>query len=246
MLKRRISFISLILMVVLLSGACSLFNNTQGLSDEEKYEIAIQDAFIAEEDEICNTLIAINDTNTYISWSGTGSDKKVLVVTWTKYPDSYPEDSTITTTWSEIWVTVVPEMEDWFLANYSSGSDYVDRTEELLGLPRDKGYTHFIEIWVNPTDLWRPSPDNEITDNAAQLDFPADIDSTYQVWYNDNIIYSYFPQRYPWTRLGYTYDWGSSTTEIGLSEFVIKKNSQIIVYEVCDNESFFEDIFGEE
>jgi hypothetical protein len=52
--------------------------------------------------------------------------------------------------------------------------------------------------------------------------------------------------RYPWTRLGYTYDWGSSITEIGLSEFVIKKNSQIIVHEVYDNESYFEGIFGEE
>jgi len=81
-------------------------------------------------------------------------------------------------------------------------------------------------------------PDNEITDNSAQLTFPADIDSSYQVWYEDNIIYSYFPMRYPWTRLGYTYDWGSPTTEIGLSEFVIKKNSQIIVCEVCDNAAY--------
>jgi len=246
MQKRIFTILSLSISCLLLFSSCDLFNNTQELSDEEKYEIAIQDAIIAEEDEICNTLIAINDTNTYLNWNGTGDDKKVLVVTWTKYPDSYPEDSTITNTWGEIWVTVVPEMEDWFLANYSSGTDYVDRTEELLGLPRDKRYTHFIEMWVNPSDLWRPSPDNEITDNSAQLDFPTGVDSTYQVWYNENIIYSYFPMRYPWTRLGYTYDWGSSITEIGLSEFVIKKNSQIIVHEVYDNESYFEGIFGEE
>jgi len=144
MIKRSFTISSLLLSCLLLFSSCDLFNNTPQLSDEEKYEIAIQDAMIAEEDEICNTLIAINDTNTYIIWSGTGDDKKVLVVTWTKYPDSYPKDSTVTTTWGEIWVTVVPEMEDWFLANYSSGSDYVDRTEELLGLPRDKRIHPFL------------------------------------------------------------------------------------------------------
>jgi hypothetical protein len=235
---------SLMLLLLMLFSSCDLFNNTPQLSDEEKYELAIQDAMIAEEDEICIDLIAITDTNSYIIWSGTENDKKVLVVTWTKYPESYPENDTISNTWGEIWVTVVPEMEDWFLANYSTGSNYVTRTEELLGLPRDKGYTYFVEMWVDPDDLWRPSPDNEITDTSADLDIPTDIDSTYQVWYNENIIYSYFPMRYPWTRLGYTYDWGSSTTEIGLSEFVIKKNSQIIVYKVYDNESYFENIFN--
>ncbi len=246
MRKIHITILSLMLVLLAVFCSCDLFNNPPILSDEEKYEIAIQDAMIAEENEICSTLIAINDTNTYITWNGTGIDKKVLVLTWTKYPDSYPEDDTITSTWGEIWVTVVPEMEDWFMENYSSDTNYVARSEELLGLPRDKGYTYFVEMWVNPADLWRPSPDNDIMDNVAQLDFPADVDSSYQAWYNDNIIYSYFPMRYPWTRLGYTYDWGSPTTEIGLSEFVIKKNSRIIVYKVYDNTAFFENIFNSE
>ena len=41
------------------------------------------------------------------------------------------------------------------------------------------------------------------------------------------------------------HDWGSLKTEIGLSEFVIKKNLQIIVHEVCDNENFFDGIFND-
>lgn len=239
MRKTYIILLGFMLSCLFILSSCETWK-INAKSDAEKYELAIQDAMIAEENEISNHLIAITDTNSYIIWNETCNDKKVLVVTWTKYPDSYPQDSTITNTWGEIWVTVVPEMEDWFLENYSSEKDYIYRTEELLGLPRDKGYTHFIEMWVNPDDLWRPSPDNEITDNSAELEIPVDIDSTYLAWYNENITYSYTPPRYPWTRLGYTYDWGSLTSEIGLSEFIIKNNSEIIIQKVYDNESYFE------
>lgn len=243
MFKKNKLFLSLIFALLMLFTACTVLSNSQYLSDKNKYELAIQDAIIAEDNEISNTLIAINDTNNYIIWNETENDKKVLAVTWTKYTDSYPVDSSIINSWGEIWVTIVPEMEDWFKNNYQTGKNYINRTEELLGLPREKEYTHFIEIWVDPADLWRPSPDNEITDNSAELEIPADIDSTYLAWYNENIAYSYTPARYPWTRLGYTYDWGSLTSEIGLSEFIIKKNSQIVVNKVYDNEEYFEMIF---
>ncbi len=252
---KKINFTILIVFIsgLLLFNSCAkdtekgpLSQTTQAPvnSDDERYKHAIEDAMIAEPGEICNKLIAINDSNTYLTWSGTVNDKKVLVVTWTKYPGSYPEGATITTSWGEVWVTVVPEIEDWFKNNYSSGSNYVFRAEELLGLPKNKGYTHFAELWVNPADLFRPSPDNEVTDNVAQLDFPPNADSTYKVWFNNNIIYSYYPMRFPWTRLGYTYDWGNSTSEIGLSEFVIKNNSQVTVFKVYDNATFFNNIFS--
>ena len=235
----RLYTLTSIITLLLLVSACNSFNNFQARIDIKKYNNAIEDAIIAEENEICTSLIAINDSNTYIHWSDTSENKQVLVVTWTKYSDSYPLDSTISNSWGEIWVTIVPEMEDWFIANYQSGKNYIKRTEELLGLPRDKGYTHFVEMWVDPADLWRPSPDNEITDSSAELDIPANIDSSYLAWYEANITYSYTPARYPWTRLGYTYDWGNSESDIGLSEFVIKKNSQITVHKIYDSESYF-------
>jgi len=235
---------------VIFAGSLFLFNSCEkddlntddDISIEEKYENAIKDAMIAEQSEISNKLIAINDTNSYITRTGIGTNTKILVLTWTKYPGSFPEDSTITNTWGEIWVTVVPELEDWFESNYTSGSDFILRAEQLLGLPENKGYTSFVELWVKPEDLLRPTPDNEITDNFAQLDFPANVDSNYKVWFNDNIIYSYYPMRYPWTRLGYTYDWGNSKSEIGLSEFIIRKNSQITVHDVSDNATYFNSI----
>ncbi len=242
MRKRYTTAIIIFISCLILFNACEK-EKILVISDEVKYQNAINDAMIADQNEISNQLIAITENNSYLTWNGTENDKKVLVVTWTKHPNRFPENFTGTNTWGEIWVTVVPEIEDWFKTNYSSKSDVVFRAEQLIGLPKNSAYTHFVELWVKPTDLWRPSPDNEVTDNSAQLDFPVSIDSSYQTWYNDNIIYSYYPKRYPWTRLGYTYDWGSETSEIGLSEFVIKKNAQITVNKVSDNKAFFNTVF---
>lgn len=100
-------------------------------------------------------------------------------------------------------------------------------------MPDVEGNFYFAEIWVKPDDLFRPTPDAEITDQIAELTFPDGTDELYKAWFNNNIIYSYYPEpteiAYPWTRLGYTYDWGNSDSEIGLSEFVIRKNSKVVV-----------------
>jgi hypothetical protein len=43
---------------------------------------------------------------------------------------------------------------------------------------------------------------------------------------------------YPWTQLGYTYDWGSSN-HMGLSEYVIRKGSTVGVAGVWDPLAYF-------
>ncbi|MEI6577216.1 MAG: hypothetical protein WCO63_13650 [Bacteroidota bacterium] len=235
--------ISLVSILLTLSSCKKNNDPAPVIPDDIKYTNAIKDAMVAEESEISHNLIAINDSNNYLSWTGTGTDKKVLVVTWTKYPGSFPVGTTITNSWGTIWVTVVPEIKDWYKKhNYPAGTDFILRTEQLMGLSKNRGYTHFAELWVKPQDLYRPSPDNEITDNTAQLNFPPGVDSAYKAWFNGNIIYSYYPMSFPWTRLGYTYDWCGCGTEIGMSEFVIKQNSQLTVNRLTDNATFFSEI----
>jgi hypothetical protein len=43
---------------------------------------------------------------------------------------------------------------------------------------------------------------------------------------------SYGAMGYPWTQLGYTYDWGGDGDEVGLSEFVVRKGSEVVVKDV--------------
>jgi hypothetical protein len=223
---------SLALAAVLLGSGCTSKSNPVGSQPiftlDELYEAAILDAVVADSSEICSTLVAIIPSNTSLTWRGTGDSARVLVETWTKYISSYPVGDTVDLVWGETWVTVPYEFKQWCKAHHPD-PDSALRIAQLLGLPANKGYTHFAELWVRPGDLFRPAPDCESTDNTAGLSLPADADSSYVSWYEGNILYSYFPLRFPWTRLGYTYDWGNPQSEVGLSEFVIRANSRVIV-----------------
>jgi hypothetical protein len=198
---------------------------------EQRYVAAVEDAMIAKESEVATNLTPITKDNSNLIWQGEGENATVLVVTWTKYPNSYPVGQNITTTWGDTWVTVVPEIQAFFKNNGASDTNYTLRTAQLLGLPANTTYTYFVELWVKPDQLFRPTPDNEITDSTAMLTFPDNATAEYKDWFNSNIISSYYPMKYPWTRLGYTYDWGDSTP-VGLSEFVLIKNATVTVESV--------------
>jgi hypothetical protein len=153
------------------------------------------------------------------------------------------------------WVTVVPEIKNFF----GNVLPQPLRIAQLLGLPPEyavKGNPseakYMLELWVSPKDLFRPCPDTEISDTTCETGFPADmfrmldlsnkvrategtdygVFKTYSSWFNNRTrnIYTMGSSPYPWTRLGYTYDWGSSN-HTGLSEFVLharKENGSTI------------------
>ncbi len=139
------------------------------------------------------------------------------------------------------WVTMVPEIKNFFRMNQPEPL----RIAQLLGLPPEAGtvgdpdaYSYMLEIWVSPQDLFRPCPDPEIWDSACGTELlenqsmPDKIRATagpdygmfmtYPDWFNNQARYSYTldSSPYPWTRLGYTYDWGSNNP-VGLSEFIV-------------------------
>src|ERR1039457_1922223 len=226
-IKRNLIIFILLLLITfnLTSGQDHFQPNDNTLA--KNYEEAVLDAMVAEQSEICSTLIAIKPDNNYL----TRSNGYVLVVSWTKDCAAFPVGDTISI--GETWVTAVPELKDWYKKNPVSPDKITLRTEQLLGMPIDIEDSCFVEIWAKPDDLFRPAYDNEIVNKASGLNFPENVSSDYVKWFNNNIIVSYYPpngsDKYPWTRLGYTYDWGNPSSKIGLSEFVIKKNSKVII-----------------
>jgi len=143
------------------------------------------------------------------------------------------------------WVTVVPEIRNFFGVTRPEPL----RIAQLLGLPPEAAvagapgeYKYMLEMWVSPQDLFRPCPDTEISDTVCETSFPTDsfrmldldnkvratagpeygVFKTYSSWFGNQARYSYTmgASPYPWTRLGYTYDWGSGN-HVGLSEFIL-------------------------
>lgn len=223
-----------IVFILFISWSCS--DNSNSAIDQSSldalYEQACEDVKTIEEDEIFDNLIAVTDSNNYLVFEGEGSEQRVLALTWTKY-DTYNgnEGDTIETWWGKTWVTLVPELKDFFEYTNLSEDELNLRLEQLLGLPYNNGNLYFAELWVKPEDLLRPSYDNEIDDSAVELSFPENSDEDYIIWFYENMISSYYSDfQYPWTRLGYTYDWNNPETEVGLSEFLIKENSKVIVH----------------
>jgi LysM repeat protein len=195
----------------------------------QAYDAAVRDAEVAEPSEISRDLTAIVESNDKLQWEGQPGSKRVLLATWTSfagYNDLVGKSYTVPEG-REIWFTASPVVRDFCSAYQKSnpGADLTLRLRQLLGLPPDDPKTIFVEMWVNPSDVFRPSPDPEITDHEAELDFPnssrSSVSQAHMDWINNLKQKSYGPKGYPWTRLGYTYDWGNPNSEVGPSEFVI-------------------------
>lgn len=205
---------------------------------EEAYSCAVKDAEIAESEEIVYDLIPITMKNNYLTWNDSGN---VLMISWTSW-DGYDESvGQSVELGREVWVTAVPELQD-FCSRYdpNDAQEITLRLEQVLGLPPDNGKTKFVEMWVNPQDMFRPSPDPEITDQSAELEFRKNVDKEHKIWIEKLATESYGKDGYPWTRLGYTYDWGNLESEVGISEFVIKGGSDVIINSVIDTLDYCE------
>ena len=69
----------------------------------------------------------------------------------------------------------------------------------------------------------------------------------YKKWFENNKLQAYKADRkLPWTRLGYTYDWGDEKhhedkkrhEDRGLSEFILKKGASIIIHRVIRGDKY--------
>jgi hypothetical protein len=150
------------------------------------------------------------------------------VVTWTRYP--YKPGETVLQ--KDVWVTLIPEVQE-ICQKYPPG-ELILRLQQLIGLPPvppDKAYTHFAVLRVHAGDVFRPCADpNPATEGPCPNTLPADVSQDYLRWFAGNMLSSYqVPNGYPWTRLGYTYNWDPAGSRFGVSEFVVCKGARICV-----------------
>ncbi|MBN1403407.1 MAG: hypothetical protein JW942_02925 [Opitutales bacterium] len=207
------------------------------------YFLAIIDARVAEADEISHNLSPVTYYNPDLVWNEAAD--MVKCVSWmpATYISSYTVGEQMTLNW-ETWITLCPQVQDFAQAHTLEEEQMLLRVKQLLGLRPDKQYAYWVEFWVRPQDLYRPSADPSPTDCEAELDFPSSAEVTvsesYKSWFENNANNSYQLTRYgfPWTRLGYTYNWGNRDSEVGLSEFVIRPGSTVSVASIYTNSDY--------
>ncbi|MEM9542930.1 MAG: hypothetical protein AAGA60_25985 [Cyanobacteria bacterium P01_E01_bin.42] len=199
---------------------------------------AVQDASVAEESEMSRDLWAITPENPDILWQDDETKDKVLLVTWTSwdgYDDLEGSDMELS---RDVWTTIVPQTRQFCQALALDPQSKSLRLEQFLGLPSYNGKTKFVELWAKPEDVFRPCPDAEINDRQCDLEFRDSVDPQHKDWILNLESSSYGEGGYPWTRLGYTYDWGNLDTEVGGSEYVIKSGATVGVEFVTTTEDY--------
>lgn len=201
------------------------------------FEKAIIDAQNPTPQKINTNLRPINDNATLLDTLING-ERYIQVVSWKSHPSNYPNKGIDSTQGYDIWVTLAPVIKNRCNDIFKTEKDPDLRLRQLLGLQPFTPETFFLELWVRPDDLYRPCPDNEINDTACELNIPNTVTADYRAWfnhiravqYNDCTDTDFNEYGYPWTQLGYTYDWSpDNLSHIGLSEFVIRRDRYIYV-----------------
>lgn len=196
-------------------------------------------------------LTKISTENPNLKWKEIGGEQYVLVSSWkadAKYYKNDAQSGFYNTGKYPIWVTAAPELQQRLAEQqrkYKNVKSLDKRLKQLLGLPPNADKKVFVEFWVRPQDLIRPCVDTDVTDNTCELFLPngASPDCENLVWLADQARASFADstlyRRYPFTQLGYTYDWKrNNKRHEGLSEFVIGKNKNIVVEGVYETAQY--------
>jgi hypothetical protein len=238
------------LLLGLLMAACSKDDNntTPVASSDQLYASAIADATVADSSEMVDSLWSLTANTAGVQWKTIDGQQYVLMATFMRYPSSYPEGQTISNTWGEAWLFIPGQMKSRIGASFNAKSDTIMRICELLGLPpvNANSNTHISQVWVPVSALYRPAGNPDVTTKTAGPVLISSVTADYTTWFNNYIIYAYYHPltsgtdfHYPWTRLGYTYDWAPGSKHVGLSEYVLPKASTMVVEKTSTAADFF-------
>jgi hypothetical protein len=144
-----------------------------------------------------------------------------------------------------LWVTQVPEVQE--ICQTFSG-DLALRLHQLFGLHPARKFDHFVVMTVKAADIFRPTANPDPTTtlpcsypvpaNCGEA-FAEPVAETHLRWFANQMLSSYVISEsslidvgYPWTRLGYTYDWKPGGNKYGASEYVVRPSSVVTVTDV--------------
>jgi len=194
---------------------------------------AIEDAKQPLAEEVVSDLWALSPNNPQIKWRENNGKIEYLMSSWRYVANpavDWPVGAKKQLTY-QTWFTAVPQVKE-FCQKYQATEppipDNIElslRLQQYLGLVLNKysSKTHFVEMWVKAEDLIRPCIDQEINDTSCHLlPLPVPDNSPVIKAIYTNSYSNAKKEYYPWSGLGYTYDWGNpQKPHVGPSEFII-------------------------
>jgi hypothetical protein len=232
----------------------------------EGYCRALAEAKYPHQSRVSPNLVPIVEATRGLSWQ----NGDVLMVNWSKsaYFNEGMVGKPYTTSFGPMWLTASPFLQHFCQGLHLSGDELTLRLAQRLGLPPNSQNDVFVGVWVKPASFFRPCADPEITDGECEVNLTMgspSVDGTcpwassfagqtskqfvavaesHLSWMCSNWTSTYTndpAKSYPWTALGYTYDWGTlgkSHGYVGESEFVLPKNGTVTIAFVTPNNTY--------
>jgi len=221
---------------LLVLGGCAASSPLTGLPGPPSelpaaYVFSIYDAAVFEASEVQPLPSITDDTLTVVSWISA------------RYAGSYPVG--VDTTYAfEIWVTVAPQVQD-ACRGFDQDPDALRlRLQQYLGLPPSDGDRVFGTFRVARADLFRACTDPSLETTACSETVPPGVSDAHMAWVAGQMLGSYTVAPtaagtgYPWTRMGYTYDWNPASPEVGAYEYVIAPGGALRVLDIAPTSAY--------
>jgi hypothetical protein len=218
-------------------------NSATAPFDRQHFLAAMRDAAVPGPADVDTHLFALSDANRQLIWRTDSGRRQVAVTSvmtrdvYTKY---YARGSGTTPPAplyglkanAMVWVTLAPELRRWCrryarrLARAGARNParrVRRRVAQRLGLDPRVRYARVVEMWVDPANVFRPCPDPGVADRSCELrltDAQVKGIDDYAAFFTWLYYTSYSATGAPWTRLGYTYDWGGHG-KFGASEYIL-------------------------
>ena len=139
----------------------------------------------------------------------------------------------------DVWVTKVPQLKTLCAPFPNDKAALTLRLQQLLGLPAAPDDRVFVVMKAHRADIIRPCPDPDPAKIACGGEFPAGISEAHKAWIAEQVLSRYRTDNgYPWTRLGYTWDWAPGSSTVGASEFVIRKGAKVEVLDKVETPAY--------
>ena len=223
-------------------GSVVTFMNRDSLY-REQYNAAREKAKNLGPEDI-QPLVTIGEGTDMASMSG--DNTQVVLVAWHNDGDRFKDGEITHLKDGEVlWAFTDKEFLKWFRENHDKVDNWDIRLKQLLGKSPDTDNRYFTVFWVRVTDVFRPAFFPEINTDMMNTAFTNTLEEDtsenamwFKNWFDKTNAIAYRKDGFPWTRLGYTYDWGNPDSKYGLSEFIVKEGAEIEVKFTRKNRAF--------
>ncbi len=128
----------------------------------------------------------------------------------------------------DTWVFALNELDSCW-ADFSNKSQPKSKClSQILGLPDTDARDTIVILKVRNSDLFRPAYDKDITKQVLQRpDNKYPLSSLPGTPIDTFLLNQVVTNTMPWTRMGYTYNWGTTNNNyFGLAEFILPKGKR--------------------